>query len=80
MAEAKPSRGTSTVAIELVEVVLGEGTGDPACHAAIERLLSRWIVRAYLKRFGSAPEEEPRPSFRQEPEHKCETLPPEVFA
>jgi len=40
-----------TVAIEGVEVTRAEGPADPAAREALERLLSRWLVRAYLRRY-----------------------------
>jgi hypothetical protein len=48
--------GVHNVVIERVEVRRAEGRSDPDTCAAIERLLARWMVRAYLRKYGGGEE------------------------
>ena len=61
--------GDRTVVIESVEVIRGDDTRDPAYRPAgptahrearrsIERLLTKWLVRAYIKRYNDDMEDE----------------------
>ena len=50
--------GKSTVVIESVAVIRGDGAGDPEARRSIERLLTKWLVRAYIKRYNDDMEDE----------------------
>jgi hypothetical protein len=52
--------GDRTVVIEQVEVIRGDGNGDAEARREIERLLSKWLVRAYIKRYNDDMEDEPQ--------------------
>ena len=57
-----------TLAIERVELTRIEEPYDPEAKAAVDRLLARWLSRAYLQRYGQA----------KEPAPQEETIPAEV--
>ncbi len=48
--------GVHNVVIERVEICRAEGRSDPDTCATIERLLARWMVRAYLRKYGGGEE------------------------
>ncbi|HHN46958.1 MAG TPA: hypothetical protein ENN09_05905 [Planctomycetes bacterium] len=43
-------------AIERVEVVRADSPPSPEARANLDSLLSRWLVRAYLRKHGRKPE------------------------
>lgn len=53
MSPDESSKSRYTVEIEHVDVVRDEGSPDPAVRRGIERLLARWLVRAYIREYGN---------------------------
>ncbi len=51
--------GDRTVVIASVEIIRGDGREDPEASRAIERLFTKWLVRAYIKRYNDDMEDEP---------------------
>jgi hypothetical protein len=52
--------GDRTVVIESMEIKRGDGTRDPEARRSIERLFTRWLLRAYIKRYNDDMEDEPQ--------------------
>jgi len=45
--------GGPCVAIERVEITRADGPPEPDAKEALERLLVKWLVRAYLRKYAS---------------------------
>jgi hypothetical protein len=55
----KGANGVNIVSIEKVDVQRVDGGLDPWAPKAIENLLSKWLVRAYARRYNDDTEEGP---------------------
>ena|GEM_PF-6443139 len=53
MQDRQPKRSP---AIERVRLVRSDSPPPPEARASLDRLLSRWLVRAYLRKHGRKPE------------------------